>query len=399
MQDDARASELSLSGTPPRRVAALIVAAGRGARAGRDGPKQYEDLGGAPVLRRTVDAFHAHPGVTDVLCVIHANDEERFARSVGGFFVHGGATRQASVRAGLETLADDPPDAVLIHDGARPLVTSDEIGAVIERLATRDGAMCALPVADTLTREENACAGPPIDREGLWRAQTPQGFRFNVILAAHRKAAAAGREVTDDASLLPGRVALVPGSAQNIKLTYPEDFVLAERLLPSPREETRTGLGLDVHAFGPGDSVTLCGVRVAHDAGLVGHSDADVGMHALTDALYGALGEGDIGRHFPPSEARWKGAASRVFLDHAAERLAARGGRLLSADVTLACETPKIAPHAEAMRARLAEILSCDVGRVSVKATTTERLGFTGRGEGILAQAVVSVGLPAGDAA
>ena len=372
-------------------VAALIVAAGRGARAGRSGPKQYEPLGGEPVLRRTVRAFARHGRVDRVLCVIHPDDAARFAEAVDADAVPGGATRQASVRAGLEALASDPsgpPALVLIPDGARPLVTSGEIDRVLDALSAHDGAMAALPVTDTLTRGADGMAAGTADRVGLYRAQTPQGFRFEAILAAHR---AAPEGATDDAGLLPGRVALVEGAAENIKLTYPQDFSMAERLLP---RETRTGLGLDVHALGPGDAVTLCGVRVPHSGGLVGHSDADVGMHALTDALYGALGEGDIGRHFPPSEARWRGADSSVFLAHAAGLLAERGGLLINADVTLACEAPKIAPHAAAMRARLAEILACAPERVSVKATTTERLGFTGREEGILAQAVCSVSLP-----
>ena len=383
-------------------AAALIVAAGRGARAGRAGPKQYEPLGGEPVLRRAVRAFAEHPRVDRVLCVIHPEDAARFADAVGGEAVTGGATRQASVRAGLEALARAPegaPDLVLIHDGARPLVTDGEIDRVLNALASHHGAMPALAVTDTLTRSSNGLAAGTADRSGLYRAQTPQGFRFDAILEAHR--AAPEGTATDDASLLPGRVALVEGAAVNVKLTYPEDFRMAERLLapearpPETRPvETRMGLGLDVHAFGPGDAVTLCGVRIPHSAGLAGHSDADVGMHALTDAIYGALGEGDIGRHFPPSEARWKGADSGVFLSHAASLLAARGGRLVNADVTLACEAPKIAPHADAMRARLAEILDCAPARLSVKATTTECLGFTGRGEGILAQAVCAVSVP-----
>ena len=371
-------------------VVALIVAAGRGARAGRPGPKQYEPLAGAPVLARTVRAFRGHPRVDRTLCVIHPDDEARFDALVGGDRVPGGATRQASVRAGLEALADAPCDHVLIHDGARPLVTAGEIDRVLGALADHEGAMPTLPVTDTLVRTAGDLAGEGVSREELARVQTPQGFRFPAILAAHRAADGAG--ATDDASLLPGRVARVPGSERNIKLTYPEDFEMAERLLPT---ETRTGLGLDVHAFGPGDHVTLCGVPIPHEAGLVGHSDADVGMHALTDALYGALGEGDIGRHFPPSDEQWRGAPSRVFLAHAAGLLAARGGRLLNADVTLACEAPRVAPHAEAMREALAGVLGCEAARVSVKATTTERLGFTGRSEGILAQAVCTISVPA----
>jgi 2-C-methyl-D-erythritol 4-phosphate cytidylyltransferase/2-C-methyl-D-erythritol 2,4-cyclodiphosphate synthase len=363
-------------------------------------------LGGEPVLTRTLRAFLRHPAVETVSCVIHQEDEAAFEAAVAPLgrdvpFVHGGADRQASVRLGLEASAGDPPDLVLIHDGARPLVSEGLIDRVLEALGTHDGALAALPVSDTLKREARVGATPlsaaTAPREGLWRAQTPQGFRFRGILDAH-EAAPAGT-ATDDASLLEeaGReVALVEGEASNIKLTYGPDFDLAEAILVAgTRREVRTGLGYDVHAFAEGGFVTLCGVRVPHSRGLKGHSDADVGMHALTDALYGAIAEGDIGRHFPPTEERWRGAESRVFLAHAAGLLREKGGRLVNADVTLICEAPKVSPHASAMREALAAAMGCDPGRVSVKATTTEGLGFEGRREGIAAQAVCTIELPA----
>ena len=381
-------------------VAALIVAAGRGARAGTPGPKQYETLGGEAVLSRTARAFASHPAVGRTLFVIHPDDEAAFSRAVpDGAFVHGGADRQASVRLGLEALADDAPDLVLIHDGARPLVTAQEIADVLAALSGAKGAISALPVSDTLKRGSDGASIGTHPRDGLWRAATPQGFRFGTILAAHRTAAAGS--ATDDASLLEALgipVALVPGDPRNIKLTYPGDLPMAEALIsgggPGPRTETRTGLGYDVHAFEEGDHVVLGGVRIPHTHGLKGHSDADVAMHALTDALYGALCAGDIGRHFPPTEPRWRGEPSATFLRHAASLVAERGGRLVSADVTIICEAPKIAPHAAAMQATLADVLSCDEARVSLKATTTERLGFEGRREGIAAQAIVSVEVP-----
>ncbi|MBX6375987.1 MAG: 2-C-methyl-D-erythritol 2,4-cyclodiphosphate synthase, partial [Acetobacteraceae bacterium] len=309
----------------------------------------------------------------------------------------GGATRQASVRAGLEALAASatPPRLVLVHDAARPIVPPGTIARLLEALEHAPGAIPAQPVADTLKRAEAGRVVATVPREGLHRAQTPQGFRFATLLAAHR-AAAGGAEATDDAALLEAAgemVALIPGAETNVKITFPEDLARVEshmlaRLIP------HTGTGFDVHRLVEGRPMVLCGVTIPFPLGLAGHSDADVGIHALCDAIYGALAEGDIGRHFPPSEARWKDADSTAFLRHAAGRIAARGGVLANADVTLICERPKIAPHAEAMRARLAELLAVPVDRVSVKATTTEGLGFPGRGEGIAAQAAATVLLP-----
>jgi len=307
--------------------------------------------------------------------------------------VPGGATRQDSVRAGLEALVPHAPDIVLVHDAARPCIPAGTIPALLAALEQAAGAIPALPVADTLKRVRQGVITETVPRDGLYRAQTPQAFRFPVLLAAHR----AGIDgATDDAALLEAAgetVAIVPGAEDNIKLTYPEDLSRLERIM-APTLLPRVGTGFDVHVLEAGRRLMLCGVEVPHDQGLAGHSDADVGIHALCDAIYGALAEGDIGRHFPPSQAAWKDADSARFLRHAAERIAARGGVLANADVTLICERPKIAPHAAAMMARLAELLGVDAARVSVKATTTERLGFTGRGEGIAAQAIATILLP-----
>jgi 2-C-methyl-D-erythritol 4-phosphate cytidylyltransferase/2-C-methyl-D-erythritol 2,4-cyclodiphosphate synthase len=299
------------------------------------------------------------------------------------------------VLRGLESLAATPPARVLIHDGARPFVAAAVIDRVLAALADSPGAIAALPVVDTLKQAAGGRIAGTRDRTGLWGAQTPQGFRFAEILAAHR--AAAGEELTDDAAVAERAglaVTLVEGSRENMKVTSQDDLAVAERWLRGAQEETRVGQGFDVHAFGPGDHVTLCGIRVPHDAGLVGHSDADVGLHALTDAILGALGAGDIGSHFPPSDPQWRGADSGKFLVHARDLVAAQGGRLLHLDVTLICERPKIGPHRDAMVARIAGLLDLPAGRVSVKATTTEKLGFTGRGEGIAAQAVATIALP-----
>jgi 2-C-methyl-D-erythritol 4-phosphate cytidylyltransferase/2-C-methyl-D-erythritol 2,4-cyclodiphosphate synthase len=307
--------------------------------------------------------------------------------------VAGGATRQDSVRAGLEALAPHAPDVVLVHDAARPCIPAGTIPALLAALQQAPGAIPALPVADTLKRVRQGAILETVPRDGLFRAQTPQAFRFAVLLAAHRAGIAGA---TDDAALLEAAgetVAVVPGSEDNIKLTWPEDFARLERIM-APSLIPRVGTGFDVHVLETGRRLMLCGVAVPHERGLAGHSDADVGIHALCDAIYGALAEGDIGRHFPPAEAVWKDADSARFLAHAAARIAARGGRLANADVTLICERPKIAPHAAAMAARLAALLGVEPARVSVKATTTERLGFTGRGEGIAAQAVATILLP-----
>ncbi|MCP5373527.1 MAG: bifunctional 2-C-methyl-D-erythritol 4-phosphate cytidylyltransferase/2-C-methyl-D-erythritol 2,4-cyclodiphosphate synthase [Hyphomicrobiales bacterium] len=378
---------------------ALIVAAGRGTRFGGEVPKQYRRLAGEPILRRSLRAFADHPAVDAVRAVIHPDDLALYEAAAEGLAtlapVPGGASRQESVRLGLESLVDDAPDLVLIHDGARPFVDAATIGRVIGALAQADGAIPALPVVDTLKRGDGGRITDTVDRAGLWRAQTPQGFRFAAILEAHRRQA--DRELTDDAAVAERAglaVALVDGDERNLKVTSQEDLERAEATMTAT--ETRVGTGFDVHAFDPAkDEVVLCGVAIPHRAGLAGHSDADVGLHALTDAILGAIAAGDIGDHFPPSDPQWRGAASEVFLAKAADLVAARGGAVLAVDLTLICEAPKVAPHRAAMRDNVARILGIDPGRVSVKGTTTEKLGFTGRGEGIAAQAAATVRLPA----
>jgi 2-C-methyl-D-erythritol 4-phosphate cytidylyltransferase/2-C-methyl-D-erythritol 2,4-cyclodiphosphate synthase len=374
------------------RIAAILVAAGSGSRFGADTPKQFLALAGKPVIRHAAEAL-----ATFVAQLQPVGDAAPIEAALAGLdhlpTVAGGATRQESVRAGLEALAPHAPDVVLVHDAARPLIPPGTVPALLNALQDYPGAIPAQPVADTLKRVRNGVIAATVPREGLFRAQTPQAFRFAPLLQAHR---AGLQGATDDASLLEAAglpVAIVPGADDNIKLTYPEDLARLERVMAA-NLIPRVGTGFDVHVLEAGRALMLCGIAVPHDKGLAGHSDADVGIHALCDAIYGALAEGDIGRHFPPSEASWKDADSARFLTHAADRIAARGGILANADVTLICERPKIAPHAEAMRARLATLLGVDPGLVSVKATTTERLGFTGRGEGIAAQAVAMVLVP-----
>ena len=377
---------------------ALIVAAGRGRRFGGDLPKQYHDLAGRMVLRLTLAAFATNPQVNAVRAVIHPDDRQLYDIAATGLPVldpvDGGASRQDSVRFGLESLEALAPDRVLIHDAARPFVDAGTISRVIAALGEQDAVLPVVPVADTLKRGQDGLVIDTVSRDGLFRAQTPQGFRFERILAAHR--ATAGQELTDDAAVAERagmRVALVAGAEDNVKITTAADLERARRLFEGAGE-IRTGSGYDVHRFSEGDGTWLCGIKVPHEFGLLGHSDADVGLHALTDALLGAIAAGDIGHHFPPSDPRWKGAPSHLFLAHAATLIAARGGRIVNVDVTLICERPKVGPHRPAMTTRLAEILGIDQGRISVKATTTEELGFTGRREGIAAQATASVWLP-----
>lgn len=392
-------------------VIAIVVAAGRGSRAGSGGPKQYRLLSGEAVLARTVRAFLDHPAVDAVRAIIHADDRELYDAAMASLAgrpkllapVPGGKERQDSVRLGLESLQDIGPSLVLIHDAARPFIDTGTISRVIAASAASGGAIAALPVFDTLKKSgggDHPCIGGTVPREGLWRAQTPQGFGYAAILAAHR--AAAGEALTDDAAVAERSgmtVSLVPGSPDNMKITQAEDFGMAEILLGRRAQmaEYRSGHGFDVHEFEDGDAVILCGVAIPHGKRLKGHSDADAGMHALTDAVLGAIGEGDIGDHFPPSDPQWKGAPSRKFLEKARDLVAARGGAITNCDVTLICEAPKIGPHRAAMRAALADILQISVDRVSVKATTTEQLGFTGRREGIAALATATVRLPSPD--
>lgn len=381
---------------------ALVVAAGRGRRFGAERPKQYAPLAGRPLLHHTLAAFVRHPRIDAVRPVIHPDDLAEFEHAAAGLSVlapvFGGDDRQESVRLGLESLVELAPTHVLVHDGARPLVSAELIGRVVDALATSGGALPALPVTDSLKRAVDGEVVVGLPREGLWRAQTPQAFHFGPLLAAHR--ALAGSALTDDSALAEGvglRVMLVEGEEGNLKVTTPEDLARAERMLARAGGAglaPRTGQGFDVHRFGPGDGVILCGVRIAHDRALVGHSDADVALHALTDAILGALAEGDIGTHFPPSDPRWRGADSALFLADAAARVRARGGILAHVDLTLICEHPRIGPHRAAMTVRVAEILGLAQDRVGIKATTSEGLGFTGRGEGIAALAVATVLLP-----
>jgi 2-C-methyl-D-erythritol 4-phosphate cytidylyltransferase/2-C-methyl-D-erythritol 2,4-cyclodiphosphate synthase len=376
--------------------AAVIVAAGEGLRAGPGAPKAWRTLAGKPVLRWSAEAL-LDAGADEIVLVLGRNRVALADEALAGLerwrAVPGGATRAASVQAGLAAVSGDGP--VLIHDAARPFVTTDHVRRLLAALEGAEGAILALPVPDTLKRSGGSLVEATVPRDGLWRAQTPQAFRLGALRAAY-EAWPGGEEPTDDAAVVEragGRVALVPGDPMLMKLTWPEDFAMAERLAGAQRI-VRIGQGVDAHRFGPGKSVWLCGVEIPHEQGLVGHSDADCALHALTDAVLGAIAEGDIGAHFPPSDPQWKGVSSDRFLAHAVARLAARGGRVLNADVTLVCERPKIGPHREAMRARLAEIMGVPVEQVSVKATTTEGMGFTGRGEGLMAQAVVTVEAP-----
>lgn len=388
------------------KIAALIVAAGRGTRAGGEVPKQYATVGGAPVLHHTLLAFLSHNAISDVQVVIHADDPPMYQECVpvGATKlwppVSGGATRQASVRAGLEALSALKPDLVLIHDAARPFIKATTITDVIQALFANDGAIAAVPLADTLKRANpNGSIAQTIERTGLWRAQTPQGFKFPLILKAHRAAATEGRhDFTDDAAIaewagLP--VALVEDSNENVKITTAADLAAADRKLSGERAEPavewRTGTGFDVHTFTDGDHVWLGGVKIAHTHKLEGHSDADVVLHALTDAVLGAIGEADIGQHFPPSDPQWKGAASKLFLAHAAKL--ARQGRwtVSNVDITVLAEAPKVGPHHLAMKAVIAEALGITPDRVGIKATTMEGMGFVGRREGIAAMASAMV--------
>ena len=384
-------------------VAAVVVAAGRGLRAGGEVPKQFRRIGGETMLSRTLSALLEVPRLAAVQPVIHPDDRDRYG-SVGHDArilapVFGGATRQASVRAGLEALAAREPAIVLVHDAARPFASTQLIARAIEAAQATGAAVPGLPVADTVkTVDGESRVTHTLERASLRLIQTPQAFAFAPLMAAHRRAAAQGRDdFTDDAALAEWAgmtVAVFPGELGNSKITDPEDFARAEAMAAAACGDVRTGTGIDVHAFGPGDHVMLGGVRIAHTQALSGHSDADVVLHAATDAILGALADGDIGAHFPPSDPRWRGASSDRFLAFAVERVAARGGLIAHLDITVVCEAPKIGPHRDAMRAAIARIAGLDITRVAVKATTSEKLGFTGRGEGIAAYATATVRLP-----
>ena len=386
------------------RIAAIVVAAGRGERAGGDEPKQYRQLLGEPVLRRALRLFTGHPAVEAVQAVIDAGHAEYYRAAAAGLAkclapATGGTTRQRSVLSGLQAIESAAPKIVLVHDAARPLASPALIDRALAAVEATGAAVPALPLADTIKRVD--AAGRVIEtlaRTALRAIQTPQAFLFAPLLAAHRRAAAAGREdFSDDAALAEWagmEIATFAGEVGNLKLTGAEDFARAAAEVALALSDPRTGTGFDVHAFGPGDHVMLGGVKIPHGKGLAGHSDADVLLHALTDAVLGALAEADIGSHFPPSDARWRGAASDRFLAHAAALVSARGGRIAHLDATLICEAPKIGPHRDAIRARIAEIAGIETARVSVKATTTEGLGFIGRNEGIAAMATATVRLP-----
>lgn len=382
---------------------ALIVAAGRGTRFGGPLPKQYALLDGMPVLRRTLLAFRDAPGITGLRVVIAPGDDAPYDEAAAGLDlpapVAGGGSRQQSVLNGLEALSADPPDLVAIHDAARPFVRAADIAACLSALAAPgiDGAVLGIPLADTLKRVgDGNVVTETVPRRDLWRAQTPQIFRFAELLAAHRAAASfaavEATALTDDAAVAERaglRVVMVAGSEDNRKITTSDD-------LHSPAMETRTAFGFDVHGFSAGNGVMLGGISIPHSQTLAGHSDADVALHALTDAVLGTIGAGDIGKHFPPSDPQWRGASSDRFLRHAVGLVAARRGRIVHLDVTIVCEAPKVGPHRDAMARSIAQIAGIAVDRVSVKATTTEGLGFTGRREGIAAQAVATVELPRG---
>jgi 2-C-methyl-D-erythritol 4-phosphate cytidylyltransferase/2-C-methyl-D-erythritol 2,4-cyclodiphosphate synthase len=387
-------------------TAVVIVAGGRGHRAsGADMPKQYRPLSGSPVLTRAIDCFSSHTLIDTILTVIHRDDLNRYEEAVVPVTaklldpVIGGGMRQDSVRAGLEGLEEFNPRNVLIHDAARPFTDTKLVERIIGSLREHDGAVPALAVTDTLKRGNDGLIESGVDRANLWGVQTPQGFSFKKLLEAHRAAQSAGKtDFTDDSSIAEWHgmnVALVEGSPANIKLTTEADFVMAENYMSNSGSvqsgESRIGQGFDVHAFTEGDHVVLCGLKIPHGKSLAGHSDADVGLHALTDALLGAIGDGDIGAHFPPSDPKWRGASSDQFLRDACKRVSKRGARIVNVDVTLICEAPKIGPHRDNLRASIAEILQVEIARVSVKATTTEGLGFAGRGEGIAAQATAMI--------
>lgn len=389
------------------KVAVIIVAAGRGERAGKDdGPKQYRLIGGRPVISHTLDAFLANPRVDRIVVAIHPDDGSLFDRAAPRdariLAVHGGATRQASTLKALEALTQDAPDIVLIHDAVRPFVSQTVQDAVIEAVDEAQGALPALPVSDTLKRGADGVVAGTVDRDGLYAAQTPQGFPYRPLLNAHRLARNAGRaDFTDDASIAEWAglaVRLVPGSPDNFKITWARDIIMADQKLATGTgtffPDVRTGNGYDVHGFEPGDHVMLCGVRVAHGQKLSGHSDADVGLHALTDALLATCSAGDIGTHFPPSDPQWKGMASHVFVEHAAKLVRGYGARIASVDVTLICEAPRVGPHRAAMTAAMAGMLKISPDRISIKATTNEKLGFIGREEGIAAIATATVIYP-----
>ena len=393
---------MEIHGKTEDRTAAIVVAAGRGMRAGQAaGPKQYQLLGGRAVLARTLDAFTTHPSVDVVIAVIHADDGDLYANAVSEHAkllppTLGGATRQQSVAAGLQALVGKNVSRVLIHDAARPFIDPDTIDRVVASLANHAAVLPSLPVADTLKRAGvDGLIEATVDRTALFAAQTPQGFHFDGILQAHEKAAKAGRsDFSDDTGLAEWvgmDVLIVDGDPRNVKITTAQDMAQAQEKFVMSAPDVRVGHGYDTHQLVDGDHVWLCGVKLPHTQSLSGHSDADVGLHALTDALLAAVADGDIGSHFPPSDPQWKGARSDQFLAHAVDRVRAHGGRITHMDVTLVCEAPKIGPHRDEMRNAISKITGIEAARISVKATTNEKIGFVGRNEGMVAMATATV--------
>ncbi|WP_312468708.1 MULTISPECIES: bifunctional 2-C-methyl-D-erythritol 4-phosphate cytidylyltransferase/2-C-methyl-D-erythritol 2,4-cyclodiphosphate synthase [Brucella] len=391
------------------RAAAVIVAAGRGERAGQstEGPKQYRRIGGEAVLSRTLRAFAHCAEIDQIIVVIHADDAALYENAITEYYenvrvVTGGPTRQESTRLGLLALNNNVPDYVLIHDGVRPFIEQDLLVRIFDNLTPQEGVLPALAVSDTLKQSSSdGTVRTTVPRAGLFAAQTPQAFPFNPILDAHEKAYLSGRsDFTDDASIAEAyglSVRIIEGSADNTKLTWAKDIEMADKRLRhgmTSFPDIRTGNGYDVHSFEPGDHVTLCGVAIPHNRKLNGHSDADVALHALTDALLATRGAGDIGTHFPPSDPQWKGAASHIFVEHAVKIVREAGGRIANADVTIIAEEPKIGPHRPAMMEAMANMLGISHDRVSVKATTNEKMGFVGRGEGIAAIVTATVIYP-----
>ena len=370
-------------------VSVLILAAGRGERIGGDLPKQYQIVAGKPVVAHAIAMFRLHPEVSEIVLVTHPEYARHGANAGADSVVLGGDTRSQSVREGL-TAVSDQASHILVHDGARPCISAQLISRVIAKTIETGAAAPAIPVAETLWRSAEGKVEGVVDRKGVWRAQTPQGFEVETLRAAH----AGAKEATDDVTLVAALgvdVAIVEGDEDNLKITHPEDFGRAENVLRGPME-IRNGIGFDVHRFGPdGDHVMLCGVKISHNRSLLGHSDADVGLHAITDALFGAIGDGDIGQHFPPSDPAFKDADSAIFLRRALEKVHERGLKVSNIDCTLICEVPKIGPHVSDIKARLSELCQINPDRIGIKATTTERLGFTGRGEGIAAQAAATL--------
>lgn len=381
------------------RNAAIIVAAGRGQRVGGEIPKQYLEVGGVPILRHTIDVFLKHPAIDLIQIIIHPDDQNLYASAVEGLNlptpVNGGDTRQQSVLNGLEAISDQMPEYVLIHDAARPFLEHSILDNLIEVVEEAGAVIPALKVTDTIKYMGTDKIDSTLDRNYLYRAQTPQAFRYKAIFMAHRRFE--NENMTDDSAIAEKsglQVRIIEGSEKNFKITTSEDLMKAEMMMGKTYTDIRTGYGVDVHAFEDGDHVILGGVKIPHTHRLKGHSDADVALHALTDALLGAMALGDIGDHFPPSDKKWKGASSDIFLKHAADLVYQQEGVIAHVDLTIICEAPKIGPHRDKIRDKISEIIDLDIARVSIKATTTEKLGFTGKGEGIMAQAVATIRLP-----